>query len=162
MNDLNELYTDQDILLLESRIAKLRRTLFIIAAAALLICILFCCITHTSNEEKMLIGTIAVSTLSGWFLLYIRKFLLKAAENELAHAKMLKQSERTLCRGTVEVTDEKLRIINSITFRFVDILDGEARRRIKVIDSRSEAIKNAGKELELQLANGYVAAWRSL
>ena len=162
MNIMKELYSAGDIRRLENSIKGIRRILFVLGGAALAFCILLCCRTDTANAERMEIIVICVSIGAGWILLYLRRFVLIEQRHELSHAQMLQESERETICGKVEVSAEKLRIKNSIPFRNVTVETEREPRRVKVIETRVKELKKAGKELELQVANGYIAAYRTL
>ncbi len=84
------------------------------------------------------------------------------ARVELRHAQMLRETERETLRGRVTVTEERVRIRNSIRLRRVLVDTEEGTRRLSVNETRAAALAAAGKELELQVANGYAAAYRAL
>ncbi len=162
MNDRTELYSADDVRRLEKRIKTLRLSLILSAAAVLAVCVILCCRTNTANAERMEYTVIAVTAAAGWILLYLRRFALLESRWELGHAKMLRESEIEILRGTVTVSPEKLRIRNSIRFRHVTVETEEKTRRVNVIETKAGPLQKAGKELELFVANGYVAAFRKL
>ena len=162
MNERTELYSADDVRRLEKKIKTLRLSLILSAAAVLAVCIVLCFRTNTANAERMEYMVIAITVAAGWILLYLRRFALLESRYELGHAKMLRESETEIFQGAVTVSVEKLRIRNSIRFRHVTVETEEKTRRVSVIETKAGTLQKAGKELELSVANGYVAAFRKL
>ena len=162
MNERKDLYSAADIVRLEKRIIRVRSALLLSAAAVLAFCVLLCFRTNTANAERMEYTVIAVTVAAGWLLLYLRRFVLLETRWELGHAKMLHESEKEILRGTVTVSAEKLRILNSFPFRHVTVETEGKTRRVNVIEGKAAELERSGKELELFVANGYVAAFRKI
>ena len=162
MENIKELYAAEEIRQMEKRINHIRRVLLITAAIVTAICVLICCLTNTGNSDRTEYAVIALTIGAGWVILYIRRFILAESRYELSHARMLRDSERDTLSGMVTVSEEKLRIKNSIPFRHVTVEADGKSSRINVIEMKAEELKNAGKDLELTVANGYVAGYRKL
>ena len=162
MDTIRELYDAEDIGRLEKKIRNGRGAMLLLGCTALALCVALCCLTRTGNAERMELLTVAVSTVAGWVLLYLRRFVVTAERRELMHARMLRGAERETLRGRVTVTKERVAIRDSITLRQVLVETAEGTRRVKVNDRRAAALSGETGELRLYVANGYIAAFERL
>lgn len=154
-----DLYSGEDIRALRRGIARRRAAAAIVAGIGLCVCAILAATVTTENAGRSEIVCISVSTVAGWIAIWLAFISASAMKRELAHAEMLNSSERTEYAGTVTVTDEKLRIIRSIPIRIVTVTDeGGKTARLKVIESRAQALGQAGADA-VYAANGYVAAY---
>lgn len=158
METIRDLYSPEDISRLKKKIKREWAWVLGGAGLTLLVCVLLCSRTTTANWRQMEIAVITVSTLGGWFVIYRRLFGLRDSRHELQHAEYLRQEPRTLLRGKLGITGERMRIKNSIRFRILTLDDGETVRRLKVNENRVKALTEwDGKLVTLSLAGGYVA-----
>ena len=158
MDTIRELYSPEDISRLEKKIKRERLWIPGLAALTLAVCVALCCLTTTANAEKMELAAILTSTAGGWLVIYRRIYGLQEARNELLHARHLLDAPRETLTGRLTVTNERMRIKNSIRFRVLLLEDGAKTRRLKVNETRVRALRSLdGKEVALSLAEGYVA-----
>jgi len=162
MGTIVELYGAADLQRLENRIRRGRAAMLGLGVSALALLVALCCLTGTANARRMEAAAIAVSTVAGWILLYLRRFVVAEGRTELRHARMLGETEKEILRGRVTVTQERVRIPGSIRLRRVLVETEAGTRRVSVNETRAAVLAAAGKELELHVANGYVAAYRAL
>ena len=154
----HELYREDDLVLLRKKAKKLTLAAVVLAAAALGVCVALCARVNTANASVLERSVILVSVLAGWAEISLLRFALSDTRRELTHAAMLRTAERQRLAGEVEVTGEKLRIVNSIPFRTVLLTDGEEKKRLRVIERRAKALQKAAPGA-VYVANGYIAAW---
>ncbi len=158
METIRDLYSPEDISRLQKKIKREWAWVLGGAGLTLALCVALCCLTTTANWRRMELAVIAVSTLGGWFVIYRRLYGLRDGRHELQHAEYLRDEPRSLLRGRLGVTKERMRIKNSIRFRVLTLEDGEQVRRLKVNENRVKALKEwDGKPVTVSLAGGYVA-----
>lgn len=153
------LYSPEDLPRLEKKIKRERAWVWSVGGLTLCLCVLFCALTTTANAGRMELATVICSCLGGWLVIYRRTFGLQATRHELTHAAYLLEEEPggTL-RGRLSVTRERLRIKNSISLRILLLDDGEKQLRLKVNETRVEALKPwDGRDVTVLLVGGYVA-----
>ncbi len=155
-----ELYSDADMAELKKKLKTLKLVLLAIAAAGLAVCIALAALTNTANAARMELSAVAVSTVTGWVVIYFVLYGVTARRRELGHAEMLRRDERQRVAGRVTVTGEKLRIVRSIPVRRVTVETEEGAKSLLVIESRAEALSRAGAGA-VWTANGYVAAYEA-
>ncbi len=153
-----ELYTDADIAGLRRRIKTWTCGLFLFSLLALGVCIALAALTTTGNAQRMELAAIAVSTVSGWIVLYCAIFTVGAARRELGHAGTLREGERQRVEGRVQVTRRWLRIKKSITALAVDVETAEGTKSFWVSRSRAKRLASA-RPSALWICHGYVAAY---
>ena len=160
MENMTPLYSPEDLLRLERKIKYTRLFCWALAIGALIACVALCLRTNSGNAERMELVCIAIWTLAGWIVLYLRRFELVEARYERQHAEMLRNGEETeTLRGRVTVTEERLKIVNSIRITTVLLENEGGKRRLKVCTSREKKLKAAGEELTLYLVSGYIAGY---
>ena len=154
-----ELYSREEIARLQRKIRVWRTALWALSAAALALCVLFCLRTRTGNAARMEAYAVAVFTLCGWFVLYVRRFVIDSSRHALTHAETMLSGERTALTGAVTVSEETVRIKNSIAVRRVYLRqpDGE-EKRLSVSEEKAEALRSLGREMTLHTVYNYVAA----
>ena len=158
MEHLNDLYRPEDLSRLEKKIKRERAWIWILAGATLALCVLFCCLTDSRNAGRMELAAEICSCLGGWLVIYRRIFGLQEAKHQREHVQHLLEAPRTSLRGRLTITKERMRIKNSIRFRVLLLDDGEQLRRLKVNETRVRLLRPFdGKEVTLELADGYVA-----
>ena len=158
MEHLNDLYRPEDLSRLEKKIKRERAWIWILAGATLALCVLFCCLTDSRNAGRMELAAEICSCLGGWLVIYRRIFGLQEAKHQRDHVQHLLEAPRTSLRGRLTITKERMRIKNSIRFRVLLLDDGEQLRRLKVNETRVRLLQPFdGKEVTLELADGYVA-----
>lgn len=153
-----ELFCDDDMARLARQIKRWRTALAIVAAAGLAACVTMAAVTRTGNASQMELAVIAVSTVTGWLVLYGAIFVVAVRRREMAHGAMLRGEERERTAGTVTVTDERFTIRKSVAVRRVEVRDGDQTHRFLVCDSRAAALATAGASA-VYTAHGYVAAY---
>lgn len=153
-----ELYSDADLARLRGRIKGWKVGLALTAAAGIAVCAALAALTRTANASVMELSAIAVSTVTGWVVLYFAIYRLTPYRRELGHAEMLRSAKRERVAGQVTVTAERLIIVKSIAVRRVEVRDGEKLRGLLVIDTRAGALEKAVASA-VWVANGYVAAF---
>lgn len=153
-----ELYDDGRIAGLSRRIKGWTWVLCALSAAALAVCVTLAALAGTANADRMELTAIAVSTLTGWVVIYCATFVVTEGRRELGHARMLREEARERVEGEVTVTREKLIIRGSIRVRRVEVRAAGETRRFLVCESRAGAL-SAAKARALYIANGYVAAY---
>ena len=160
MNTMIPLYGPEDLRRLDNRIRFTRCLCWALGLAALAVCVTMCCLTTTGSAGRLELCCIAVWTLAGWVVLYLRRFTVAEARLERQHAEMLSRGEapETL-RGRVTVTAEKLRIVGSIRITIVLLENESGTRRLKVCTSRARKLREAGEKLTLYLSNGYIRGY---
>lgn len=161
MDTMIPLYGPEDLRRLDNRIRFTRCLCWALGLAALAVCVALCCLTTTGSAEKMELRCVAVWTLTGWVVLYLRRFVLAEGRYERQHAEMLNRglAEAETLRGRVTVTAEKLHILRSIRITIVTLENGDGTRRLKLCRSRVKKLQAAGDELTLYLVNGYIAGY---
>ena len=153
-----ELYSDADIGRLQKRLTGWKVGLGVLAAVGLAICVTLAALTRTANASAMELSAVLTSTVFGWVVIYFAIFEVTPRRRELGHVMMLRSGERQRLEGTVTVTDERLIIRRSIAIRRVQVQSGDQVQGALVIDTRAEALKNAGAAA-VYIVNGYVAAY---
>ncbi len=153
-----ELYTDADVRGLRRKIKGWTLALGLFSLLALGVCIALAALTTTGNAQRMELAAIAVSTVSGWIVLYCAIFTVGNARRELGHAGTLREGERERVEGRVRVTRRWLRIKKSITALAVDVETPEGVRSFWVSRSRAKRLSEAGPTA-LYICHGYVAAY---
>ena len=161
MNTMIPLYGPEDLRRLDNRIRFTRCLCWALGLAALAVCVTLCCLTTTGSAGRLELCCIAVWTLAGWVVLYLRRVVLAEGRYERLHAEMLNQglAEAEALRGRVTVTAEKLHILRSIRITIVTLEDADGTHRLKVCRSRVKKLQAAGDELTLCLVNGYIAGY---
>ena len=161
MNTMIPLYGPEDLRRLDNGIRFTRCLCWALGLAALAVCVTLCCLTTTGSAGRLELCCIAVWTLAGWVVLYLRRFVLAEGRYERLHAEMLNQglAEAEALRGRVTVTAEKLHILRSIRITIVTMEDADGTHRLKVCRSRVKKLQAAGDELTLYLVNGYIAGY---
>ena len=158
MENIEKLYTPEDIRRLEIKKRRWKTALYIIAVGALSVCIALCALTRTGNAAQMEKAVIVLSALAGWLCLYIRRFPVKDTGHEIDHARMLLEGNGEVLSGELTVTKERLRIKNSITFRTVMLNAPGKSLRLKVIESRVRRVSALeGRPVRVEVVNGYIA-----
>ena len=153
-----ELYSENDLVRLKQRIKRWQGLLWILAACALAVVLRLISLTGTGNATQMEHAVVAVSTVTGWIIIYCNIFVVTAGRRELSHANMLRNEERKAVQGIVKVTDERVAITRSITARRVEVHDNGGTHLLLVSESRADALAAAG-ETVLYTAHGFVAAY---
>lgn len=153
-----ELYSETDLARLKQRLKRWRTALWILAVCALAVVLRLIALTGTGNAAQMEHAVIAVSTVTGWIVIYCSIFIVTAGQRELSHANMLRSEERKTVQGIVKVTDEKVAITRSITARRVEVQDKGEPHLLLVSESRADALATVG-EAVLYTTHGYVAAY---
>ena len=153
-----ELYSETDLARLKQRIKRWQIALWILVVCALAAALMLIALTGTGNAAQMEHTVIAVSTVTGWIVIYCSVFVVTAGRRELSHANMLRSEERQAVRGVVKVTDERVAITRSITARRVEVHDNGEPHLLLVSESRADALTAVG-EAVLYTAHGYVAAY---
>ena len=156
---MTALYGPGELSRLERKIRYTRILCWTLGLAALTACVVLCVKTDSGNADRMELACIGIWTVVGWLVLYLRRFTLAEARFERQHAGMLSQGEAETLRGRVTVTQERLRIVNSIRITIVLLENEEGKRRLKVCSSRARALREAGDVLTLYLVNGYIAGY---
>ena len=156
---MTPLYSPEDLSRLERKIRNTRLFCWTLGLAALIACIVLCVLTDSGNAGRMEPACVAIWTIAGWLVLYLRRFTLAETRFERQHAGMLSQGEAEKLRGRVTVTQERLRIVNSIRITIVLLENEEGKHRLKVCSSRAKALREAGDVLTLYLVNGYIAGY---
>ena len=158
MMKIHELYREDDLVLLRKKVKNLTIAAAVLAAAALGVCVYLCTRVNTANAALLERWVIGISVLSGWTEITLLRFVLGDTRREITHAGMLRTASRQRYAGQVEVTGEKLRIVNSIPFRTVLLTDGEEKKRLRVIENRAAVLEKAAPRA-VYVANGYIAGW---
>lgn len=153
-----ELYTDEDVSRLRRKIKAWILSLLAFSLLALGVCVALAALTTTANAQRMEFSAIAVSTVSGWIVLYCAIFTVGTARRELAHAGTLREGERQRVEGRVQVTRRWLRIKKSITALAVDVETPEGTKSFWVSRSRAKRLAEAAPTA-LYICHGYVAAY---
>lgn len=153
-----EIYDDEELGRIRRRIKVWKTALCIIAAAGLAVCIALAAMTGTANADKMELTAVAVSTVTGWIVIYGAIFVVTAGKRELRHADMLRSEERERLEGTVTVTDKRLIIRKSIAMRRVELSTEDGVRKLLVAERRAGALA-AADATAIYIAHGYVAAY---
>ena len=153
-----ELFPDGMAERLARQVKRWQTALAAVAAAGLAACICIAAMTRTANAARMEMAAIAVSTVTGWVVIYGAIFAVAVRRRELAHAAMLRSEPRERTAGTVIVTDERVAIRKSITARRVEVRDGEGTHRFLVCETRAAALATA-RAAAVYTAHGYVAAY---
>lgn len=151
--NIMELYTEEDIALLERRVKRHRAALIVLAAAALIACIVLAALANARNAGKLELAAVLVSTVAGWICIYDGVFTVSAGKKEIGHANMLRSEPRERIDGPVTVTDERLRIRGSITVRRVET----GTQKALVHENRAKRLAEL-PAAALYVAHGYVAA----
>ena len=158
MDTIQEFYRPEDLVRLEKKMKRERVTAWALAGATLALCVLFCCMTTTRNAERMELATLIASCLGGWLVIYRRVFGVQDAKHELEHARHLLDTPRTVLRGKLEITRERLRIKDSIRIRILLLDDGEQKRRLWVNETKVSALRSRdGQQVSLRMVGNYVA-----
>ncbi len=152
-----ELYTEEDIALLERRMKRLRTALVVLGAAAFAVCVALAALTNARNAGRMELAAVIISTVVGWVCIYGGIFGVSAKKKEIGHARMLRSEPRERIDGSVTVTDERLRIRGSITVRRVEVASETETRRVLVHENRAERLAEL-PATAVYVAHGYVAA----
>lgn len=153
-----ELYSETERVRLKQNIKRWRTALCILAFCALVAILRLIALTDTGNAVLMERAVIAVSTVTGWIVIYFSIFVVTAGQRELSHANMLQSEERQTVRGNVKVTNERVAITRSITARRVEVHDKEEIHLLLVCESKADTLAAVG-EAVLYFAHGYVAAY---
>ena len=162
--DMNgKLYSPEDIRRLEKKKKNISAALLITAVVTLAACVGLALLATTATAAAMERGVILLSGGLGCVWLYIRRFAAEETDHELAHARMLSGGEAEAVRGTLTVTEERLHIRNSITFRTVLLEDGGRMHHLKIIENRVKALRPLeGRQVDADVVNGYIAGVRAL
>ncbi|MBQ2062114.1 MAG: hypothetical protein II458_05490 [Oscillospiraceae bacterium] len=163
MNAKTELYRSDDPERLKKKYTVSLAAVCVIAALALIACVLFCVFTGASNAERMQLCAIAVTAVAGWVDIYLLTFRVRATARERDHARRMLEGKRETVCGTVTLSREVIRIRNSITVRSVLAEKRGKTRRLYVnarcADALERALGDGGRECELDVVGGYVAAF---
>ena len=163
METNGKLYSPEDIRRLEKKKRNIAAVLWVMAAGTLAVCVSMALLATTATAAAMERCVILLSGGLGCVWLYIRRFAAEETDHELAHARMLSGGEAEAVRGKLTVTEERMRIRNSITFRTVLLEDEGRLQRLKVIESRVKALRPLeGRHVEANVVNGYIAGVRAL
>ena len=152
-----ELYTEEDIALLERRVKRHRAALIVLAAAALIACIVLAALANARNAGKLELAAVLVSTVAGWICIYDGIFTVSAGKKEIGHANMRRSEPRERIDGPVTVTDERLRIRGSITVRRVEVASETGVKKALVHENRAKRLAELPASA-VYMAHGYAAA----
>lgn len=156
--DIAPLYSPEDIRRLEKKKRRWTAALYIIAGAALVTCVALCLLTGTANAERMERAVIALSGGAGCVCLYLRRFTVAETRHEIDHARMLLGGKGDEYEGVLSLSEERLRIVNSVAIRLVDLEENGKPHRLKVIETRVPRLASLeSRAVRVRVVNGYIA-----
>ena len=159
----DRLYSPGDIRRLEKKKQYTAAALRVFAGALIVLCAGLAMLTTTATAAATERAVMLISGAGGCLWLYLRRFLLSETGHELSHARMLSEETGETLHGLLTVTEERMHIRGSITFRTVLLSGDGGERRLKVIESRAGALKALeGRTAKVRVVNGYVAGVRGL
>ncbi len=152
-----EMYTEEDIALLERRVKRRLAALVVLGAAAFAVCVALALLANARNAGRLELTAVIISTVAGWVCIYGGIFGVSAGKKEIGHANMLRAEPRERIGGPVTVTDERLRIRGSITVRRVEVASETGVQKVLVHENRAERLAEL-PVTAVYVAHGYVAA----
>ncbi len=152
-----ELYTGEDVALLERRVKRRLAALIVLGTAAFITCVALAVLADPRNAGRLEMTAAVISTVAGWVCIYGGIFGVSAGKKEIGHANMLRTEPRERIEGPVTVTDERLRIRGSITVRRVEVTSGTGVQKVLVHENRAERLAEL-PVTAVYVAHGYVAA----
>ena len=159
MNQITELYHQNDIDLLKKRNRAWMIFVSCFSALCVALCIVFCCLTTTRNASRMEIAAILTFTVMGWIDLYILVSVVKENKNEWSHAENMLTGEREELVGTLRLDDERWRIVGSITIHNATLDDGTEVHKVKVNHRKAAALKELRGQVTIYTVHGYIVAY---
>ncbi len=164
METKTELYRPGDPDALNRKRRIWMAAVYVIAAAALVACVSFCLRTGAANAARMEAYAVAVSSVSGWVVIYLLAFRVAALRREEEHARRMLAGKRETVSGRVTLAARETQIPRSIAVRRVTVEGGERPLRLLADAKRcaelARALNGGAAELELDVVGGYVAAFR--
>ena len=130
----------------------------VIAAACLATCITLCCLVGLRNVQQMMIATMCVAVVGGWVVIYVCVSVIGENKHEIIHSANMLEGERTEHVGVLSISNERLRIIGSITFVKSTVTDGDKTDKVKINVRKVKKLKNISGRVKLYTVHGYAVA----
>ncbi len=158
-----KLYCSQQITNRRKRIRVWGAVSCISAAVGLIGCIVCCCLCTTATAAKMERTALLISNTAGWLVIYALTAQMIPNRQAMQHeANVLSAQWDSFC-GHISLEKETLYIPKSIAIRKVVVDTGTEVYRLSVrADKASLLAPWDGKQLSVQAAYGYIAAFEEI
>ena len=130
-------------------------------AAGLGACVCLCARVNTLNAHRMLLTVIAVSTLSGWAAILLRRLVWAPARAEAAHTAGLENETTETYRGVLSAPGDVFFIPHGITACRVRLEGGEDVPVLSVDARRIPLLPPAGTPVRVETARKFIVAWEA-
>lgn len=159
------LYTRDQALEHKKKEKRLRIGAVIIAAAALAVCVTLCAFVRTGNAEQLLLAAVAVSTLGGWAVIFLRECCLKPVRALRRHEEgILESAEKggpTEREGILKSIGHYVSLKGSITFFLLKLKNDEETVEIKVPKEKLPLLPNQNAHVHVLTVRGYLFSWEA-
>ena len=153
-----ELYRPEDLSRLMKQRKMWRILLLTLTALAVGVCVLLCTRVTTRNAARMELAVIITSILSGWVLITLRYELLVLARREAEHITHMLAGERVTYTGILSLTEDTVRIPNSIRIRRLTLQEGKDIHRLSVNVKKLKELGELPRQVTVSTVHDFVVA----
>lgn len=158
---MTALYTPKEAERWKKRAKRSRAAQGCLLAAGLAACVCLCARVNTLNAHRMLLTVIAVSTLSGWAAILVRRLVWAPARAEAAHTAGLESEQKEVYRGVLSAPGDVFFIPRGIAARRVRLEGGEETPILSVDARRLGLLPPAGTPVRVETARKFIVAWEA-
>lgn len=147
----------------EPSLLRKKRLAWITAAAAVMVltvavCIFFCVKTRPTTAGRMLVYTIAASTLGGWIAISILRFVIADISYAIKHTETMLKEERETIEGSFGLTDEKLLIKKGVSMQRVNVRTKSGDRHLQIYSKKAKYL-DCEKAVRAESVMGFIVAY---
>lgn len=153
-----ELYSADDIPRLKKKERRYTAAAVIFGVLTLAVCVLFCILSRTYDQKRMLLYTICSSTIGGWVVISLAHFAVAEVRRAIAHTKAVLEGERNAVDGKFTLTNERLLVKRGVSMVRVDVAGAPRVASLQLYDKK-KALFNAAKAVRAYSVHGFIAAY---